>query len=385
MRIRALDVLVCPLDKSKLELTVWEDEVRPLTPEQLEIARAMGLTPESLSTDVKEGYLVNRRRKILYPIINGIPRLLTFKNSQTERFFESHRDRLEKEAPGFALPEGNGTPGERDVLRSFSAEWTEYGFDEEKYWNVRADVLYKSMDFLLDLKRQPVQGKLVLEVGIGIGGIANYVCTSQRCELFGMDLGFAVDAAKLNFGANPFFHIVQASAFAPPFREGTFDFVYSQGVIHHTFSTKTAFDSISKLPKAGGRLYVWVYSHYDESRTLIREAVMLLERIFRPLNWRLPGPLQTLSLLPFIPLYILHQNFYASRRENQVKYGFREALHSARDRFTPRFIWRHSDDEMAQWFKEAGFSRLDYVSRKEKPDYVPLALTTCTGVQGVRA
>lgn len=47
MRIRALDTRVCPLDKSKLELTVWESEVRPLTPEQLKIASAMNLNPGS--------------------------------------------------------------------------------------------------------------------------------------------------------------------------------------------------------------------------------------------------------------------------------------------------------------------------------------------------
>ena len=48
------------------------------------------------------------------------------------------------------------------------------------------------------------------------------------------DLGYAVDAAQQNFGRNPLLHIVQASAFSPPFREKTFDLVYSQGVIMAT-------------------------------------------------------------------------------------------------------------------------------------------------------
>lgn len=384
MRIRAADVLVCPLDKSKLDLVIWESEHCSLNADQIEIARALNLPHESLTTDIKTGYFANRKRKIIYPIINGVPRLLTFRNSKTEEFVENHRARLESEVPGYTLPSGTSTPGELDVLRSFSAEWTEYGWDEKKYWNTTSDILYKSMDFLLDLDRYPVRGKRVLEVGIGIGGIANHVCKSQQCELFGMDLGFAVDAARHYFGKNPFFHIVQASVFAPPFREETFDFVYSQGVIHHTYSTKTAFDSLANLPKAGGRLYVWVYSHYDERRTFLRRTVMLVERMIRPLCWRMPNWLQTLSLMPIVPFYIIHQNLYSSRLNKQIKYGFREALHAARDRFTPRFVWRHSDEEIAEWFKDAKFGRVDCVSQREKPDFVPLALTTCVGVQGIK-
>ncbi len=69
----------------------------------------------------------------------------------------------------------------------------------------------------------------------------------------GIDLSCAVDAANKHFRKNSFFHIVQASAFAPPFPKGSFDLVYSQGVIHHTFSTRTAFEALAGLPRRGGR------------------------------------------------------------------------------------------------------------------------------------
>ena len=86
-------------------------------------------------------------------------------------------------------------------------------------------------------------------MGIGIGGTADYISRSEECEIVGIDLGYAVDAAYRNFGQNPLFHIVQASVFSLPFRENTFDFVYSHGVIMATYSTKEAFDELARLPR----------------------------------------------------------------------------------------------------------------------------------------
>src|SRR5581483_7017866 len=160
----------------------------------------------------------------------------------------------------------------------------------------------------------------------------------------------------------------------------------SQGVIHHTFSTRTAFDKLSKLPRIGGRLYIWVYSPEDERRNLIRRGLMLLETLIRPICWRLPERLQTAALLPLVPLYMLHQNTVGRHAQaGAVRYGFNEALHAARDRFTPRYVHRHSNEEVCQWFCEAGYSDLQCVSQRAKPDFVPISFTACTGVEGVRA
>jgi hypothetical protein len=82
-------------------------------------------------------------------------------------------------------------------------------------------------------------------------------------------------------------------------------------------------------------------------------------------------------------LYIVHQNLIVARREpGAVKYGYREAVHAARDRFTPRFVHRHSDEEVCGWFHEAGYEELQCASRRGRPDYVPIAFTAAAGVDG---
>lgn len=385
MKLRLLDFLVCPIDESKLELIDWESSLIELSAEERSRAENLGFDPALLSREIITGVLVNQAKKIFYPIHNGIPRLLIFPTGVVEEFVNKNKERITKELDGYTTPHEAAMFGEETVLRTFSSEWVNFGWDGKTYWGIEPSIIYKSMRWLLKLEENSIRNKSVLEVGIGVGGIADYMAQKEDCELFGMDLSYAVDSAYEHFGRNRFLHILQASAFAPPFKSNTFDLVYSQGVIHHTPSTKTAFDRICHLSKSGGRLYIWVYNPHSENRSLIRRMIMLLETLLRPLCWRLPERLQSLFLLPVIPLYIIHQNFMAKKKGPGYKsHGFREAMHAARDRFTPRFAHRHSEEEVSVWFKEAGYTNVQLGSQRSRPDYVAESLYVATSVDGVK-
>jgi uncharacterized protein YbaR (Trm112 family)/SAM-dependent methyltransferase len=388
MMPRLMDIVVCPLERTPLELVEWETVPAVLPDKKVGRITAIGLDPRSFSREIVTGVLINRSRKVFYPIYRGVPRLLISSTGLTRKFVKVHAERLACELPGFTLPHEKPAPGEEAILRSFSKEWVSYDWNPKAYWNLSPEDMYRSMRFMMDLGRRPIQHKLVLEMGIGIGGIADYISRSEECEMVGVDLGYAVDATQKHFGQNPLLHIVQASVFAPPFRDNTFDFVYSQGVIHHTYSTRTAFDQLARLPKIGGRLYIWVYSpyDYDEDRNWQHRILMKLERIIRPVVWRLPDSLQTVALAPIVPLYLAYENVYLRNRDNRyIKYGWREAMHAARDRFTPRYAHRHTEEEVSGWFREAGYTELQCASKRNRPDFVPIWLVLHTAVDGVRS
>jgi SAM-dependent methyltransferase len=345
----------------------------------------LGLDPKLFSTEITTGVLINHAKRLFYPVHDGVPRMFVFHASVFKQFAKIHAQRLRRELPGYELPHETPVPGEETVLRTFSREWLNYDWDDKRYWCVSPDVMYKITRFLLDLKRQPIKEKLVLEVGIGIGGIADYMAREEGAEVIGLDLSYSVDPAYHHFGKNPFLHILQGSLFTPEFPENAFDLVYSIGVLHHTFSTKVAFEKISKLPKKGGRLYVWVYSRYDEERSPERRVLMKMESLIRPIMWRLPAKLQNLVLLPIVPLYLFRQNVYSDRsNQSYVRYGFREAIHAARDRFTPRYAYRQSEDELREWFIQSGYTSLQSVKERHRPNFVPEPFVFAASIGGVR-
>jgi SAM-dependent methyltransferase/uncharacterized protein YbaR (Trm112 family) len=379
------DIARCPSDGGSVVLHVFESRPRVHSPADDALLQRSGLSKAGRDVEVMSGVLVNERLQIAYPILDGVPRLLRFAAGVVRTFGERFGDRLRRELPLVHLPNDEAMPAEEEVLRTFSSEWVGYDWDGASYWNMKADSWFRSMDYVLDIAPDSLRGKRVLEVGIGIGGVANHVATTQAAETVGMDLGHAVDVAFKHFGNSPLLHIVQASAFQLPYAALSFDYVYSFGVLHHTFSTKTAFDAVAKLPKESGKFFLWVYSPVNENRTLLRRTLMKVEKLARPVITRLPEKAQTVALLPTLPVYMAWQVMQTLRGEADVRYGFREALHAARDRLTPRFAHRHTEDEVAGWFSSNGFFVANRGSERTRPEWLPVGFLANTAITGVRA
>jgi len=382
--------LACPICLGTLELHIADAAAAGLSPNDESVLTAVAETERAsdLTTEVLAGALTCSKCGIYYPIQNGIPRMLTYRTAVALFHAEQHREWIRSQLASFVLPNLGAPPGEEAVLRSFSREWQGYKWSGQSYWNTTPEHMLRCMRYVLGLDRHSLFHKLVLDVGMGIGGIADSLSRQESCEVVGMDLGYAVDQAYRYFGQNPCLHIVQGSLFAPPFRPSTFDFVYSQGVLHHTYSTLTAFKHIANLPKATkGMLCVWIYSHHSEDVSLLRRLLLMIENVCRPALTKLPGPLQTAALAPTVPLYILYQNIYRRRkmdRDTAAIYGWNEALHAARDRLTPPFAHRHSYEEVSEWFKSSGYDDLELLRDEELPAGVPDEFPLSVGIRAAR-
>jgi SAM-dependent methyltransferase len=189
-------------------------------------------------------------------------------------------------------------------------------------------------------------------------------------RVVGLDLSQAVLAARDLTADLPGVALVRGDLLRPPFAEGTFDHIYSLGVLDHTPDPRAAFLALARRLKPGGRIAVWVY---PRERPLL-EAIV---RVHRGVSTRLPlGWLLALSRLT-APLGGWKRRLMASRRRLVARSGV--ALHlltigvsmhpdpevrvcDTLDWYAPRYLSRHTPDEVRGWFAEAGLVDVEDLS-----------------------
>ncbi|MFH1983057.1 MAG: class I SAM-dependent methyltransferase [Pseudomonadota bacterium] len=108
-------------------------------------------------------------------------------------------------------------------------------------------------------------GKKVLEVGVGAGtDFLQWIRSGANG--FGIDLthnGIVHTRERLNvygFDAN---RLMVADAETLPFQDGSFDLVYSWGVIHHSPDTVRALTEIIRVTRPGGGCKIMVYNRHS--------------------------------------------------------------------------------------------------------------------------
>lgn len=109
-----------------------------------------------------------------------------------------------------------------------------------------------------------VAGKRCLEIGCGGGG-QGLILGMHGAEIISTDLCFertAPAARKIQMlGLNG--HACEADAEELPFRDESFDIVFSQGVLHHTPKTDQTIAHVHRVLKPGGVAYIGLYARHS--------------------------------------------------------------------------------------------------------------------------
>jgi len=313
------------------------------------------LTERDGATD--SGYLTCNDCRQLYPIIEGVPRLVPDALADYYAFFDQLRPRIPDD-----LWEHNFTPANlaraRRSLRtqkrtqaSFSKEWS-FQPASEKTWGFepreRLDhVLRRS----LEMGPESCQGKTILDAGCGNG-----ILTSLLGEHFetaiGFDLGNSVvDAQRRNTRASV--HFVQGDLMHPPFRGSCADVLISLGVLHHTPNTELAFSCLSHLVSPGGRMYVWLYKPEPDFH---HQTMLTLREVFKRLP---PSVSAAFFKVAFVPAALLKRRIKNAihPRQEKEQSGQEQLIHFM-DGLTCQYRFEHTPEEAAVWYSKRGFTNL---------------------------
>lgn len=298
-----------------------------------------------------EGDTLVSRSGNRYPILNGIPRFVVTEDQGQKQTEESFGYKWQQES-------SYDTPAVHASARAWLV--ARYGF---------ADVEA--------LQRFFADRRCILDAGCGSGFSTALWMTPewQGATWVGADISVAIDVAQKRLAGGVDRHFVQADVLQLPFRDGVFDTIFSEGVLHHTPSTERALKALIPLLAPSGELMFYVYRKKSPIREFtddyIRDVIAALPpeegwAALRPLT-RLGQALAELQAEVEVPEDIPYLGIKAGRYDVQrliywhiaklfwnADWPFEANNHVNYDWYAPRYAHRQTEAEVRRWCAEGG-------------------------------
>ncbi|MEC8927997.1 MAG: class I SAM-dependent methyltransferase [Verrucomicrobiota bacterium] len=305
---------------------------------------------------------------------------------------------------GLGFGEGEGAPMERHgrcfvirdgILRDTTPDSTAQHQTRESFgfkWEQRASYeskasLERMRKWLLEKYGDPVQEgwleglerpALVLDAGCGaaMSGLEYWGSSLDQVHYLGVDISQAVVVARercAKRGAVAGF--IQSNLMTLPLPGQSVDIIFSEGVLHHTDSTREAFQSLCPLLREGGLFMFYVYRKKGPVREFtddhLREKLQALSpedgwEMMKPLT-RLGEALGKLDVDVDVPEAVDLLGISAGRINVQRLFyqhfckafyhpdlSLEEMNHINFDWYAPVNAHRHTPEEVRQWCADAG-------------------------------
>jgi SAM-dependent methyltransferase len=286
-----------------------------------------------------------------------------------------HRYRVRDGIPRFV--DDIADSGQAQTAESFGYKWQQLWGHDGMTRAFYQDWFLRRFGFasLDDLGRMLSTRRYALDAGAGNAQSARWYTEFIRGHWVGVDISRSVDVARRHLAQSPCIDLVQADILALPFAPATFDLVISDGVLHHTPSTREALGRVAAVLQPGGEILFYVYRRKGAIREFsddhVRDVVsgMAPERaweVLKPitrLGESLAGMHATVRVPEDVPYLDMRAGEYDLQRfvyDHILKlfwnenFSFDENHHVNFDWFHPRYAHRQTDEQVEAWCGELG-------------------------------
>ncbi|MEA2603107.1 MAG: hypothetical protein QOF89_4099 [Acidobacteriota bacterium] len=379
MKKRLLDWIVCPACGERPRLQMFEEEKvalpSPVDPPACAFYCARHdlhgpreiTPPPDCNTCYREEILEAALAcscGLVYPVIGGIPRMLTNARDEYPEFFARHGlAGVAKAAPAVtaAMAPAGAPNADPRSSKSFGLQWTAYQEGDHTWFKDDAGLRKRELLYNLDTTPGELASATLLDGGCGNGELTRAVA-EYGPEIVAMDFSRSVEGARRRLFEKGFpvshrVHYLQGNLLELPLLAKSFDLVHTSGVLHHTPSTYRAFRSISRAVKPGGKLYVQLYRRRP---TWIHAVNVSL----RAVTTRLPMRLLYGLCYAATPVHsALSRLMHFLRGEPAPPTATaRERAVQMFDNYSPPFQYRHTVPEILELFAGEGYTDLKDVT-----------------------
>jgi len=324
MTIELLEILRCPVTHERLQLEVLSKGMKQYDGKEKEI--------------ILTGIL--RSSDCIYPVIDGVPRLLVEASIDYEDFLSKHvpdfsdvKKRIQEKYNGllrFVMKKNKRTK------KSFSQEWGLFNYETDKVWDADQEQMLNRFLQETDESRESLRGKKIFDAGCG-NGLLNQSIATCGAQIVGMDFSQSIERAfEKNDKGNALF--IQGDVQFPPVSFDYFDIVHSSGVLICTTNSELTFSCLEPCVKPGGKISVWLYHFRDNYSHNVFNGL-------RKYTSKLPIKVQY-----YLYLCTIFPVSYVIKKMKGNKQNSREMMIDILDWFSPEFRWEHAHDEAAAWY-----------------------------------
>ncbi|MBU0460737.1 MAG: methyltransferase domain-containing protein [Nanoarchaeota archaeon] len=343
MKQQLLNLIICPFCKSKFNLKTF------LKQEQ----------------EIIHGLLKCKCRE--YPIINGVPRIMP--DSFRGELINNHRKFFSKyKIKNYQLKTKTKRDQEKILTtKRFSYEWKKFSHLHQEYEKQFLDWVKVPKEFF--------QNKIILDAGCGKGRHSNYAAQYGAKQVIGIDLGESIEVAYQNNKEKNNADFIQADIYNLPFKEETFDYAYSIGVLHHLPNPEQGFSKIVPKIKKNGHFSIWVYG--KEGNGLLKVMDPIRKYFISKLPLRIVDAMSLAIILPLYPIFKIYKIINQSKNFNLIskilpqnhffyylsKLNLRICHCILFDQLLAPTAFYHTKKDIHSWFVNAGFNEFKITPR----------------------